>query len=107
MYSQMDPKKKKLYNHIDSSKVIAALGKLSDLYPKADWFRPQSEQILQARAQGISMWKDYVKTTVKAGNTPKTPPESFIEARFIRNKYVGSFDTTSRPELHSLYAWLS
>ena len=94
MYSQMDPKKKKLYNHIDSSKVIAALGKLSDLYPKADWFRPQSEQILQARAQGISMWKDYVKTTVKAGNTPKTPPESFIEARFIRNKYVGSFDTT-------------
>ena len=83
--------KKGLYEDIDASKVIGGLGKLGTLYPSINWFEPQSQAVSQARMQGLSEWSSYVKKSVNSGNTAKTPPESFIEAQFVRNKYVGTF----------------
>jgi len=83
--------KKALYEDIDASKVIGGLGKLGTLYPSINWFQPQSQAVSQARMQGLSEWAAYVKKSVNSGNTAKTPPESFIEAQFVRNRYVGTF----------------
>jgi len=91
--------KKSLYEDIDASKVIGGLGKLGSLYPSINWFQPQSQVVSQARMQGLSEWAAYVKKSVNSGNTAKTPPESFIEAQFVRNKYVGTFGKEGKKKI--------
>jgi len=91
--------KKSLYENIDASKVIGGLGKLGSLYPSINWFQPQSQVVSQARMQGLSEWAAYVKKSVNSGNTAKTPPESFIEAQFVRNKYVGTFGKEGKKKI--------
>ncbi len=91
--------KKGLYTNIDASKVIGGLGKLGSLYPSINWFQPQSQVVSQARMQGLSEWSAYVQKSVDSGNTAKIPPESFIEAQFVRNKYVGTFGKEGKKKI--------